>query len=298
MNSVPITQNQLGSSTAAFYRNALETLEQQQIPFLIAGAYATEWHTGVPHRAKDLDIVVCPKRLDDVLNVLGEAGYRTELTFPHWLGKVYCGEQFIDVIFNAGNGIIPVDQSWFDHAATGEFLDMPVRYCSVIELIWSKSFVMERERFDGADVIHLLRRSARELDWIRLISRFGSDWRVLLGHLILFGYVYPDGRGWIPDWVISRLLELVRNEQAEARNSVTDPTAERLCLGTLLSREQYLIDIDRWGYTDPRLGPRSRMTHEDVDRWTKAATERTDVPANETPCVPPTNAAGPAIRNG
>src|SRR5262245_10259706 len=159
---------------------------------------------------------------------------------------------------------------------------MPVRYCSFVELIWSKSFVMERERFDGADVNHLLRQAARELDWNRLLSRFGSDWRVLLGHLVLFGYVYPDARSWIPDWVVSRLLESMHHDQVEARHSANDRTAERLCLGTLLSREQYLIDIESWGYTDPRLGPRSRMTPDDVARWTKAATEHTDVPPSET----------------
>ncbi len=45
---------------------------------------------------------------------------------------------------------------------------------------------------------------------------------------------------------------------------------ERTCQGTLLSRSQYLIDLERWGYQDARLAPRSLMTREEIAHWTKA----------------------------
>jgi hypothetical protein len=48
-----------------------------------------------------------------------------------------------------------------------------------------------------------------------------------------------------------------------------------LCQGTLLSREQYLDDIERWGYNDARLQSRTgAMTPEDVARWTAAAADQ------------------------
>jgi hypothetical protein len=53
-------------------------------------------------------------------------------------------------------------------------------------LIWQKAYVMERERFDGADIVHLLASCAPGIDWKRLMERFGPDWRVLMSHLILF----------------------------------------------------------------------------------------------------------------
>ena len=62
----------------------------------------------------------------------------------------------------------------------------------VEEMIWSKAFLMERERFDGADVLHLMRARQKEINWPRLLSRFGEHWRVLLSHLVLFPYVYPN----------------------------------------------------------------------------------------------------------
>ncbi len=62
-------------------------------------------------------------------------------------------------------------------------------------MIWSKAFIMERERYDGADIAHLILACGRDLDWRRLLGRFGRRWRVLLSHLVLFGFVYPGGAG-------------------------------------------------------------------------------------------------------
>ena len=32
------------------------------------------------------------------------------------------------------------------------------------------------------------------MDWSRLLGRFGADRRVLLGHPVLFGSIYPSER--------------------------------------------------------------------------------------------------------
>ena len=40
--------------------------------------------------------------------------------------------------------------------------------CPPEEMIWSKAFVQERERFDGADVLHVFRTLGRTLSWDRL----------------------------------------------------------------------------------------------------------------------------------
>jgi hypothetical protein len=49
------------------------------------------------------------------------------------------------------------------------------------------------------------------------------------------------------------------------------PTSgRRLCQGTLLSREQYLADVFRWGYADARVRPNGPMTTEEVSHWTAA----------------------------
>ena len=80
-----------------------------------------------------------------------------------------------------------------------------------------KAYIMERECFDGADIADILRCCAAELDWWHLVRRFGSDWRVLLSHLILFGYIYPGERKRIPLPVTEELIALLRNEAKTPR---------------------------------------------------------------------------------
>jgi len=244
--------------------HALERVRESGIPFLVGGAYAFQRYTEIPRHSRDLDLFA---RADDalrIMDVFARDGYRTELTFPHWLGKIYKGRATVDVIFSSGNGLCPVDEDWFEHAAEDEVLGVAVRLCPVEEMIWSKAFIMERERFDGADILHLLLARSPGLDWKRLLERFGPYGAVLLSHLIAFTFVYPS-EGWrVPEWVWSRLLAEHDRERRRPRGD------DKLCRGTLLSRSQYLIDAQR-GYLDARLPPEGEMSRDHVATWTEAA---------------------------
>ena len=253
----------LDPETRRVYVDALSALRQGGVEFLIGGAHALAPYTGVVRDTKDLDVFLRKEDCEPALAVLGEAGFATELTFPHWLGKAYAGDRFIDLIFGSGNGVAIVDDLWFAHARPGQVLGVPVRLCPAEEMIWSKAFIMERERFDGADVAHLILACGRDLDWRRLLGRFGRRWRVLLSHLILFGFIYPGERTIVPDAVMAHLLRRLDRERA-------GPEDARVCDGTLLSREQYLVDVAARGYADGRLAPRGEMTAAEIAHWTAA----------------------------
>jgi hypothetical protein len=258
----PPEASPVGPETRAFYKAAMQVLRDAGARFLVGGAYAFAPYTGIERHTKDLDLFVPPGDIGRILEVLSAAGYRCELTFPHWLGKAWEDDYFVDLIFSSGSGVAVVDEGWFAHSVPARVFDTDVRLIPAEEMIWSKAFVMERERFDGNDVIHLLRARGPHLDWRRLIDRFGPRWRVLLAHLVLFGFVYPAERTRVPEAAMSELLARLRAERAE------EPPLERVCHGTLLSRAQYLVDIGPWGYRDARLGPDVRMTAEDIERWT------------------------------
>jgi hypothetical protein len=255
--------------THAFYARVISHLNEARAPYLIGGGYALARYTGIERQAKDLDIFIRERDFARIMSLLSAAGCTsTALTYPHWLGKARCGEDFVDVIFSSGNALTAVDDEWFAHAVPGEVLGLPVRLNPAEEMIWSKSFIMERERFDGADVMHLLRARAPQLDWQRLVRRFNSNWRVLLSHVLMFGYVYPDERPTIPTWVTDELLARLQREMHELLLTT------RLCRGTLVSREQYLTDVGPWGYVDARLPPHGNMQPADVELWTEAITRR------------------------
>src|SRR4051794_32417758 len=181
---------ELDPKTRDFYCYALGTMKESGIPFLVGGAYALARYTGIERHTKDLDLFIRPDDLERVLALFASGGDRTERTHPHWLGKVYHDDAFIDLIYRSGNALAEVDDEWFAHAVPDEVLGIPIGLTPPEEIIQTKMFVMERERFDGADVAHMLRAHGSSLDWPRLLRRMGPHWRVLLGHLILFGYIY------------------------------------------------------------------------------------------------------------
>ncbi|HEU4537432.1 MAG TPA: hypothetical protein VFS00_25110 [Polyangiaceae bacterium] len=266
--------------TAQFYANAMRVLDEAGVPFLVGGAFALWYYTHICRPTKDLDLIVLGSDRDRALGALAEAGYTTETPYPHWLAKAFQGEEFIDIIYNSGNGCSPVDAEWFAHAPVSRLLGRKVRVSPPEELLHGKAFVMERERYDGADVAHLLLSHGPRLDWPRLLRRFGDRWRVLLSHIVLFGLIYPTERASVPEWVLRELLDRVR---AEGRES--DDESSRVCYGTILSREQFLVDVKEWGFQDARLPPVGLMSSADVDLWTAAI----GAPANQ----PSTSDAAP-----
>jgi len=246
-----------------FHRRSIIALQDANIPFLIGGAYVVEVYGGISRRSKDFDLYVRPNHVDPALDVLARAGYKTEKPFPHWLAKARRGRDYIDLIFRAGNGLCEVDDSWFERAESNELGGVHVKLCAPEEMIWMKAYIMERERFDGADIAHMLRSCAEKIEWRHLICRFGPDWRVLLTHLVLFGYIYPSDRTKIPAAIMDDLIARLQKE-------VPTPERKRLCRGTLLSRKQYLVDVEEWGFRDARLEQRVHMDAKDIAHWTKA----------------------------
>ena len=250
-------------SANEFHRRSVAALHTAEVPFLIGGAYMVEVCGGVSRSTKDFDLYVRPNHVKAALRALARAGYETELTFPHWLAKGMYEGDVVDLIFRAGNGLCEVDDSWFGRARDDELLGVPVKHCAPEEMIWMKAYIMERERFDGADIAHILRCCAAEIDWPHLVCRFGPDWRVLLSHLIIFGYIYPGERTQIPATIMEDLITRLRSETRTAG-------LEGLCRGTLLSRQQYLVDVEEWGFRDARLEERVQMNEKDIADWTDA----------------------------
>ena len=251
-----------------FYRATLELFNREGLPFLVGGTHAYYRYTGIARETKDFDVFVRRGDYPRFEKALKGAGYETELKFPHWLGKIYKDDAFIDLIFSGGNGEAAVDEEWFEHSVEGKIFGLPVRLVAPEEMIWSKSYVMERERFDGGDVMHLVLRTGKRLDWQRLLRLFGDHWRLLLMQIVKFGFVYPSERFRIPREVTEELLARFAAEL----NDRSHPT--KVTYGTLTSRAQYLVDIQEWGFEDARLPPHGTLTEEQVQHWTKAIKER------------------------
>ena len=159
---------------------------------------------------------------------------------PVWLAKAWRGEYFVDLIIGMSNAVIRIDQSWIDRSVTAEVLGVPCRMLGAEELLVSKVFVVRRERFDGADIAHVIYAQGEQLDWLRILELVGDHWMMLLWSLILFRYIYPSRKSAVPHRVWDLLLSRFRRE-------LLDPDPNASFRGSLIDENMFAIDVKEWG---------------------------------------------------
>lgn len=227
----------------AFYKQALELLNESGCHYMLGGAFAMFQYTGIFRDTKDLDIFCKSSEYPKILKAFAEKGYRTELTDVRWLAKVFHGEYFIDIIFDTVNNICTVDDYWYERATTGKFAGIDVKFIPVEELIWCKLYVQNRERNDSADVNHIILRYGKDVDWKHLLYRMDPHWHILLAQLLIFQFVYPaDYREILPQWLFDDLMN-----RAHEQYDLPAPV-EKVCRGPMIDQTQYQVDIKEWNY--------------------------------------------------
>jgi len=211
---------------------------------MIGGSFAVFAYTDTFRQTKDMDIYCRPMDYPKILKLFAAKGYDTQLTDVRWLAKVFDKEgNFIDIIFDTVNNICKVDNSWFEQAHDAVVFDRNVKLISPEDLLWGKMYVMNRERYDGADVNHLFLKCGKTLDWHRLKELMEPNWHLLLSYILLFQFVYPsEYAGIIPRWLFDELIERA-TEQYDMPQAV-----ERVCRGPLIDQTQYQVDIKEWDY--------------------------------------------------
>src|SRR5215217_7903976 len=155
-----VTEEQKKESYA-FYKEALQLLNQTGTNYMLGGAFAMFEYTGIYRDTKDLDVFCKSSEYPKILKFFQEKGYRVENYDVRWLAKIYKGEYFIDVIFDTVNNICRVDDTWYERATSCNFCDTPVKLIPAEELIWCKLYVQNRERYDGADVNHIILKQGK-----------------------------------------------------------------------------------------------------------------------------------------
>jgi len=224
----------------ALFCEVLEHLNRVGVPYVVSGAFALQQHTGIWRDTKDLDLFLPAEAVPDALRFLQEEGFETEVRDPVWLAKAHRDGYYVDLITGMSNAVITVDQSWIDRGSHSAVLGVPTRVLAAEELIASKLFVNFRERFDGADVVHIIFGTQGRLDWQRLLALVGDHWELLLWELVLFHYVYPACRSFVPGEIWKYLLSRLRTQ-------LESPSAPGPFRGSLLDEKMFAIDMKEWG---------------------------------------------------
>ncbi len=244
MDSAEPIYASLQPEAVAFYAESLRTLKASGIPFLISGTYAVNAYTGLNRPTKDIDVFCKAGDFLRILQLFPKPEFDCSIEDERWLAKVIKGPYFFDVIFNSTAGIGIITDNWFVEDFKAEVLGVEVRLVPPTEMVFSKAFVQNRERYDGADVAHLIMRQHERIDWKRLLAHMEAHWEVLLMHLLNFRFVYPSERDIVPAWLFQELLERTRLQAELPAPNV------KICRGRLFSPHDYLIDVKEWGFAD------------------------------------------------
>ena len=236
------------------FHDVLQHLVDRKVPFVVSGAFALQEHTGIFRDTKDLDLFCTAETAGRALAFLKQQGFEIELTDPVWLGKAWQGEFFVDFITGMSNGVIRVDDSWIARAFPEKVLGVPSRVLAPEELIASKVFVDFRERFDGADIVHVIFATKGKLDWQRLLTLLDGHTEILLWHLVLFHYVYPAHAHYVPHAVWDELIENFTRDLSE-------PDKRARFRGSLLDERMFAIDVKEWGLPDLLAEARREKRH-------------------------------------
>src|SRR6266700_6405024 len=229
------------------YREVLSALNDHGVPYAVAGAFALQKYTGIWRLTKDLDLFMKAEDVPGALQYLGERNFRCETLDPVWLAKAHRGEYFVDLISGMSNAVIVVDDSWMERTQPAMIAGVRSQIISPEDLLASKLFVTRRERFDGADIAHIIYGTQGRLEWERILELAGEHWEILLWTLLLFRYVYPAQTHYVPQaiWrdLVTRFSKVI---------SQSDPNAQ--FRGSLVDEHMFSIDIQDWGLEDVPAG--------------------------------------------
>jgi hypothetical protein len=177
-----------------------------------------------------------------VLEAMALHGLRAEVCDTYWLAKIFDGPYYVDVLFSLPNGIIDFGPEWFQRSHEVELFGCRSRLMGIEEMIASKVFVMRSDRFDGADICHLIRAVKGRLDWDRLL-RLVPCHHILLWHLLLFNFVYPGHADYLPQELMIRLFDTI----CQGWTAAADP---KIFNGMVIDPLRFAVDGEQWGYRE------------------------------------------------
>lgn len=222
------------------FRQVLGLLEREKVPFAVAGAFALRQHTGISRDTKDLDVFLTSATAVKAMNLLATEGFECEVCDPVWLYKAHRNEFYVDLITGMSNAAIVVEDSWIERAKPAVIHEVTTRVLAPEELIASKLFVTRRERFDGADIAHVIYGTQGRIDWQRVLQLIGEDWEMLFWALVLFRYAYPAQTNYVP-------RELWRDLIRRYEKTVSNPEPQAKFRGSLIDDKMFAIDVNEWG---------------------------------------------------
>jgi hypothetical protein len=101
----------------------------------------------------------------------------------NWIYRAHDGDVIVDSIWAMANKRAQVDRGWLERGPEIEMFGQNFRVVPPEELIWSKLYVLQRDRCDWPDILNLISATGSYLDWNHLLGRVEHDLPLIRGLL-------------------------------------------------------------------------------------------------------------------
>jgi hypothetical protein len=201
--------NLIPESEWVIYKEVLLLAMERNIPFALGGGFAYSYYVQAWRDTKDIDLYILPEHREPMLQVLTETGfydYFEKLPYDRrWIYRGYREGLITDVIWAMANQRTQVTRDWLTRGPQVEVRGIALPVIPAEELVWSKLYVLQRDRCDWPDLLNILHARVAELDWRRLLECIGDDARLLGGVLNVLAWMCPSRAREVPEFVWSRV---------------------------------------------------------------------------------------------
>ena len=184
------------------YQRVVQEARDAGIRLAFGGAFATAVYTGELRNTKDFDFYILPEDRAGMVAAMDRAGltdYFERLPYDRkWIYRGGDGDVLVDAIWAMANQRSRVDPVWLSRGPLVDIRGTQIRAIPIEELIWSKLYVLQRERSDWGDVLNLVAAQTGSIDWNHLLARLAKDTPLLTAVLSVFAWLDPDRATTIP----------------------------------------------------------------------------------------------------
>jgi Uncharacterised nucleotidyltransferase len=181
----------------ATLKRTVAALRDAGIPFLLGGSLAS-WARGGPETRKDLDFILKRDDAERALEVLEEAGMRSERPPEDWLFKAWDGELCVDLIYEPRG--LEIDDEVIARGEELHVLGITLPVLAIDDLMATKLMAIGEHSADYSSVLLIARALREQIDWPALRRRtaespYARAFFVLAEGLDLIPTAEPVGPG-------------------------------------------------------------------------------------------------------
>jgi hypothetical protein len=199
----------IGEYDWTVYRRVMQEARAAGVRLAFGGAFATGVYTGDLRNTKDFDFYILPAQREAMIEATRRAGlhdYHDQLPYDrNWIYRASSDGVIVDSIWAMANRRTEVTERWLTTGPLVQLREEVIRAIPIEDLIWSKLYVLQRDRCDWGDVLNLIQAQTQVIAWPALIDRLGEDAPLLGGVLLVYAWLAPERAAVIPSAIWDRL---------------------------------------------------------------------------------------------